>query len=953
MYTDTLVAIDVEATGLNEFEDEIIEVAAVRFRGDSEIEVFERLIKPTIDIPYKISRLTHITTEMVANAPAFADIRSELREFIGTSPVIGHSIDFDVRMLAGAGLSLPQAKIDTFDLATLVVPAAGSFKLADLVSKYQAPMRHTGDAHRALYDTRMAHALFCRLYELLCAHELVQVEEVLRLTSTVAKWPLRPIFESALRHIAGTSLQRKITARAVRSLDDYEILEPTNSSQAVAASTIAKIFSTQGVLGRLFNGYEQRAPQVTMSQAVAESLNRGQHTVVEAGTGTGKGLAYLVPAALHALERGQRVVLATHTINLQDQLFFKDIPALTRIFDAERAQGNTQLPDVELRSAILKGRSNYLCIRRLEEAKRAVAVSEEEVRPLLKVTMWSHNTNSGDRSEIPLFDKEMVVWDRLHASFDLCNGPGCEYFDQCWFFHARRRAEAAHLVVVNHALLLADMVADRPVLPTYEHLVIDEAHNLEDVATDQFGWSVTQQKVSDFFDALMHEGGPNQAEGLLSRLPGFLKGSDAGVEVSTLFTRIVQKVAPTIERGRMATSELFDALTVLVTRESSETGYDARLRVTPAIRAAQSWQRLIPASENVDTIMRGVQRGLDELNSVVLNLADSNLPDYDMLQAQTTKLWRFATEFVQNMAIFMTGSDENAITWMNYQRNRNILTIALNPLEVATLLRERLFDKKASVVLTSATLSVNGGYDYMRNRLGIPEANELLLDSPYDYERQAVVYIPQDMPDIKDSDYQTTMEAAILATGIAAAGRTLVLFTATSALRNTYHALLERFNEHDINLIGQGIDGSNKVILERFKSEPRSVLFGTASFWEGVDVAGDALSALVITKLPFAVPTDPIYAARAEQFSDAFREFSIPQSILKFKQGFGRLVRAQDDCGVVVVLDKRLVTKRYGEQFLQSLPPTTVRTGPVAAISSLVRRCVRPLTNPADSPVAP
>jgi DNA polymerase-3 subunit epsilon/ATP-dependent DNA helicase DinG len=361
----------------------------------------------------------------------------------------------------------------------------------------------------------------------------------------------------------------------------------------------------------------------------------------------------------------------------------------------------------------------------------------------------------------------------------------------------------------------------------------------------------------------------------------------------------------------------------------------------------------VPAAENVDTIMRGVQRGLDELNSVVLNLADSNLPDYDMLQAQTTKLWRFATEFVQNMAIFMTGSDENAITWMNYQRNRNILTVALNPLEVATLLRERLFDKKASVVLTSATLSVNGGYDYMRNRLGIPVANELLLDSPYNYEQQAVVYIPQDMPDIKDYDYQSTMEEAIFATGMAASGRTLVLFTATSALRNTYHALLERFNEHDINLIGQGIDGSNKVILERFKSEPRSVLFGTASFWEGVDVAGDALSALVITKLPFAVPTDPIYAARAEQFSDAFREYSIPQSILKFKQGFGRLVRAQDDCGVVVVLDKRLVTKRYGEQFLQSLPPTTVRTGPVAAIASLVRRRVRPLANQSDGPVAP
>ena len=280
---------------------------------------------------------------------------------------------------------------------------------------------------------------------------------------------------------------------------------------------------------------------------------------------------------------------------------------------------------------------------------------------------------------------------------------------------------------------------------------------------------------------------------------------------------------------------------------------------------------------------------------------------------------------------------------MIYDKQREVLRLAINPLEVATLLRENLFDAKAAVVLTSATLSVNSRFDYVMGRLGADTEHTYQLESPFDYESQALLYVPQDMPEPKDFDYQRTLEDAIVATALAAVGRTLVLFTATSALRATYTAVQERLNEHDINLIGQSLDGSRKAILERFKREPRSVLFGTSSFWEGVDVVGDALSALIITKLPFSVPTDPIYAARSEQFTDAFNEYSLPQSILKFKQGFGRLVRGKSDHGIVIVLDRRVLSKKYGQQFLASLPPTTVRTGPVRAIGSLVKRTLKPV----------
>ena len=943
MYEQTMVAIDVEATGLNHIDDEVIEVAAVRFRGTEEIEHYTTLIKPSGDIPFKISRLTGITNEMVADAPSFADIRPDLKAFIGDNPVLGHSVEFDVRMLAGSGMRIKQTSVDTFEFASLIVPTIGSFKLGELVRRLDVPLDGTGDAHRALYDARMAHRLFVRLYEILCSRDMALVEEVIRITKSLPQWSLRPVFAQALGDIAKSSFGRAVKSRVTRSLDEYQTLEPTNSSTPVAAATINRVFATDGVLGRLFDGYEQRDPQVAVAQAVATAFNESHHVVVEAGTGTGKGMAYLVPAALHALERGLRVVVSTHTINLQDQLYFKDIPALTRTFDADRADGNSNIPDVTLQYALLKGRSNYLCMRRLEDVKASVGASEDEARAVLKIATWATQTRAGDRNEISLFDKEQLLWDRCHAAFDLCNGPGCSFFNECWFFHARKQAEAAHVVVVNHALLLADMVSEMPVLPAYDHVVIDEAHNLEEVATDQFGWACTATDVEDFYTALIHEGGANQAEGLLSRFPTFLKGSTAGPEVYERVSKIVQSISPSIERARVHTKELYDALYRVLTREAEESNYDTRLRITAVTRRSQAWQAIAPIWQNVEDTYTSISKHLLDITNIVDNLAAANVADYEVLVSSTKRLQRFSMEFPIQCGNLLTGADANLITWMVYDRQREVLRLAINPLEVATLLRENLFDAKSSVVLTSATLSVNGSFDYVKGRLGADTEYAYQLESPFNYEQQALLYVPQDMPEPKDFDYQRTLEEAIVATAVAAAGRTLVLFTATSALRATYAAVQDRLNEHDINLIGQSIDGSRKAILDRFKNEPRSVLFGTSSFWEGVDVVGEALSALIITKLPFAVPTDPIYAARSEQFSDAFNEYSLPQSILKFKQGFGRLVRGKTDHGIVIVLDRRVVSKKYGQQFLASLPPTTVRTGPVRAIGSLVKRTLHPV----------
>ncbi|MBM4412773.1 MAG: DNA polymerase III subunit epsilon [Chloroflexi bacterium] len=946
MFNQRMVALDVEATGLDEFDDEIIEVAAVRFEGEKELDTLSLLINPNREIPYKITRLTHITNEMVADAPIFAHVRKQIADFVGDDPIVGHSVDFDIKMLAQAGLRFKQPSVDTYTLATLIVPSIGSFRLGDLIQKLSVEMPDAGDAHRALFDAQMSHRLFVALYNELCQRDMEYVDEILRISRNIIQWSLRTIFEHAKVDIARGAFSRPLSPRVVRSLDDYIPLEPTGSSQVIQRSTIQRMFSTSGVLGRMFPGYEQRDAQVTMSQAVADGFNRSQHVIVEAGTGTGKGMAYLVPAALHAMEHGQRVVLATHTINLQDQLYFKDIPKLIEMFDAElhhqSQEGKPYIPDVALQSALLKGRSNYLCLHRLEESK-STTLGDDEAKVLLKVAAWANHTTSGDRNEISLFDREMLVWDRLHASFDLCKGPGCLHFDQCWFFHARRKAEAAHLVVVNHALLLADMVIDSPILPAYDLLVIDEAHNLEDVATDQFGWSSNQKKLVEFFDGLLIENSDESGDGLLVRLPTFLKGSTASSPVVEQFSRILRDTKPALERARQSSEEFFALLTRLMEQYNESNAHDTRLRITDTVRASMTWQSLIPVWDNLSLQLRIITQQLETLNRAVTELADASIPDYEVLVTLATRSFRFVSEFVENANQIIIGLDASLITWIRYSDAKNILDLNINPLEVATLLNERLFSKKASVVLTSATLSVNNSFTYMQQRLGAPVPPESCyqLESPYNYKDQVLVYIPQDISEPKDFPYQGSVEQAILDTAVAAQGRTLVLFTSNSALRTTYSQLVDQFSRQDIILIGQGLDGSNRQILERFKSEPRSVLFGTLSFWEGVDVVGDALSALIITKLPFSVPNDPVIAARSEQFVDSFNQYFLPQSILKFKQGFGRLVRAKDDRGIVIVLDKRILAKKYGTQFLESLPETTVRTGPLRAIESLVRRTVK------------
>jgi DNA polymerase III subunit epsilon len=376
-----------------------------------------------------------------------------------------------------------------------------------------------------------------------------------------------------------------------------------------------------------------------------------------------------------------------------------------------------------------------------------------------------------------------------------------------------------------------------------------------------------------------------------------------------------------------------------VLKEAEATQYDSRLRVTPAIRKQEQWGAVERAWENLSLHLTEVGDGLGRLDALLSSLKDAELEEYEALLLRVQALKRFATEARINIGHIVVGGEEQLVTWITHDRQKDALTLSAAPLSVAELLRANLFEQKSASVLTSATLSVAGGFGYVRERIGLAEPEELHLDSPFDYERQALVYLPNDIPEPSQGHaYQRMLEETIVELAKASGGRLLALFTANSALRTTYKGIQEPLEDAGIAVLGQGIDGSRRSVLERFKEFPRTVLLGTTSFWEGVDVVGDALSVLVIAKLPFSVPNDPVFAARSEGLADSFNEYAVPQAILRFKQGFGRLIRSRDDRGVVAVLDKRLISKKYGQLFLDSLPPSMVRSGSVKRLPELTAR---------------
>ncbi len=813
------VALDVETTGLESGVDEIIEVAAVKFRGQEVIETFQRLVKPRHTLPIKIAQLTGIQGSDLQEARPFHEIAPEFVRFIKSYPVIGHSVSFDLRMLAAQGVQIRQASYDTFELATLLMPGQASYSLVALAAALN--IAHP-DAHRALADSDVTRQLFTALLGRIHALDDEMLKDIVRLSAS-QDWAPRPLFEQMLRERALTALSRPLSSRPAEAPGipwrHLTPLQPVERPAPLDPELAQRFFADDGLVGRAFPGYELRDPQVAMSAAVTAAFAAGDTLLVEAPTGTGKSLAYLVPATQFAASRGQRVVVSTNTINLQDQLFGKDIPALQQVVAHATVRAGADA--AQFSAALLKGRSNYLCLRRYDQLRTQPTPTPEQARALIKLGLWVGATTTGDRAEIALQEGEGRVWGEVNVTAETCTGPRCPAFDRCFFYAARRAAEAAEVIVVNHALLLADLKADGKVLPAYDHVVIDEAHHLEDVATDQLGWSVDQTEMLRFLDNLWTAGGARIVGGLLSELPNYFRGSGASAADLDRAEGFAAPLRPSIERARLAVHELWNRLRTFVERASQDRQNDLRVRLTPQLRQGADWIMIQGAWEQLMLPLADIGRGLAKLEEHIRELEDKELLDYDALVLQLSSLANFAVDTAIAASALMFG-DQEQIQWLVHDRLRDQLRLHAAPLHVGPLLQEKLFAGKETVVLASATLSINNSFGYIKERLGLADApiTELQLDSPFDYARSTLMYLPTDMPEPQERTYQPALEDALIELARATGGRMLVLFTSNAALRQTYRAIQDPLEELEIVVLGQGLDGSRRSVLRALQGAP-------------------------------------------------------------------------------------------------------------------------------------
>ncbi|MCL4261276.1 MAG: hypothetical protein KJZ52_11695, partial [Anaerolineales bacterium] len=653
-----------------------------------------------------------------------------------------------------------------------------------------------------------------------------------------------------------------------------------------------------------FDSFEQRAEQVEMTRAVSDALSYGSHLMVEAGTGVGKSFAYLIPAALFAVQNNTRVVVSTNTINLQDQLIQRDLPNLS------------QALNLDLRFSVLKGRSNYLCPRKVENMRHAYPRNTDEMRVLAKVLVWQLTNQSGDRSQINLTGPvEREIWNRMSADDDACTSELCikRTGGTCPFYRAKIAAQSAHILVVNHALLLSDIATGSKVLPEYSHLVIDEGHHLESATTNAMSFRLTQFDL----DRMMKEIGGSNA-GALGKLLGetsaALRPSDFG-----LLQKQVSHATDMAFRIEQMNREFFSVLNEFarLQREGqSPSNYAWQARVLPATRTLPFWDEVETAWDATGETLRNL---LKELSVIYKAAADLYAEGHDNLEdamGDISNVTRRLTEAEANITGMISKPNNGTVYWIEVQPNQNRLSLNAAPLSVAPMVEKYLWHEKRSVILTSATLTTHGEFKYLRNTIGADEADEMQLGSPYDYESAALLYIANDIPEPNQNGYEQALNKTLIATAKSTGGRMLVLFTSYSALKKAAREITAPLAREDIFVYEQGDGASPNALLESFKATERAALLGTKSFWEGVDIPGESLSVVVITKLPFDVPTDPLMAARSEMYEDSFNQYYLPEAILKFRQGFGRLIRTASDRGVVAILDRRVLTKQYGRLFL-------------------------------------
>ncbi len=876
----TYIALDLETTGFEAQTDQIIEIAAIKFEGGKIIDRFSSLVNAEIPIPAMITHITGIKGEDLVDAPRLHEIQAKLLQFLGNFPIIGHNISFDITFLQHKGLPITNPLYDTLQLASILLPGLPSYSLDTLTRIFKIPHE---EKHRADSDTQACLQLFLLLQQKISEINEPMFSEFSKIFAK-SSWSLKELFEKSKSQNPNLKAKPKSKKQQNRAATD-------SSKIPDFPSFISEFYAAKGPLSKIIQDYETRTTQPLLTEKILECFEKSRHLLAEAGTGTGKTIAYLLAAVMWAKAHRQKIIISTYTNNLQNQILGNDIPLLRQALNKS---------DIHFETAVLKGRRNYLSPSRLERFKNKNSFADHEVVLLLKLLLWLEKTETGDLDELNLQGKEFQLLDEICCAEYVCNhnvDPEADSTKTCYLLKARQKAKSADLVIVNHALMLQNQLSNGELLPEYDFAIIDEAHQLEKVATDSFTLTLAL----------------NPCQRPFQKLAKLLENMEKSFSAENLSQNLFEGKIK--NEHLLSRIEIFFGLVgIFLEKNTHPASFYAQVLLKPADYQHHEWQKIKSSGQAI------AQIGFEMLEEIK-NFSDSlgTNKNRSELENNLFECRKRLEDLKFILALDANTGDQ--ITWI-FKGNEESISIKNAPLSVGKELQAMFFSSRQSLILTSATLTTEGTFDHIRDQLSLHEnVEELALPSHFHYPDQVKILIPQDLPEPASEGFFSNCASLIAEIIKKNQGRTMALFTSKKALAATFHQIAPQLKIEGFTVLAQQITGGRGKILEHFKDEPeKSAIFGLNSFWEGVDIKGNDLTCVIIQKLPFDPPDDPIIASRSQKYSDSFSEYMIPRAILRFKQGFGRLIRSSKDTGSIVILDSRVMQKSYGQKFLSSLP---------------------------------
>lgn len=902
---DDVIVLDTETTGLSCAENELIEISAARLRGREVVDRFDTFVHPNGLIPPEITELTSITNADVAHAPRAEEAVAALEEFVQGCPVIAHNATFDRSFIESVkgGVRVSDIWIDSLALSRIALPRLSSHKLATMAELFGC----AAVSHRASDDVEA----LCGVWRILLCALTDLPGGLMRLLADMhpdVRWPYRPIFSFLAGERQGETFSLEAARAQVMQADaepDHIDADELPGLTMPRRDEIELRYAPGGLVNDMYASYEPRAEQIVMASEVRDAFATSTHRVIEAGTGVGKSIAYLVPAAEAAKRNKITVGIATKSNNLTDQLMYQELPKLARELDGG------------LSFCALKGFDHYPCLLKLESlaAGREITTNRDPADTLTAIAVlyaFACQSPTGDLDSLGIRWRSVNRADLTTSSRECARG-NCRFFNRgCFVRCARRRAAKADIVVTNHSLLFRNVAADGKILPPIRHWIIDEAHSVEKEARRQWALSVSADESRMVFERL---GGAQS--GALGRLTHALASSDA----ATLFLGLGAKAASSASRASLAMAELFEAVREL-SRNGKADGYaDANIWIGPELRAHRGWEYFEPTA-------RTAIDALDEAGKNLSSLAESVGAENPEMVIEVADGARRIKEMKSTLSLIVEGADEHYVYSLQVNKARRAGGEALTAerMDIGEALAEQWLPEMHSVVFTSATVTVSNSFDHFNHSVGLDRLPKgsfscVQLESSYNFQENMAVVVAGDIPDPRDRDaYLAAMENLLVDVHMAMGGSTLTLFTNRRDMEDLYGRVEPRLSRQGLELACQLRGTSVKRLRDRFLSEESSSLFALKAFWEGFDASGATLRCVVIPKLPFANPTEPLSCERNVREERAWAKYSLPDAVLEVKQAAGRLIRTSTDRGVLVLADSRLLSKGYGKKFLSSLP---------------------------------